>query len=73
MSDFYNYLDTLSPDERKNRLELLQKIGVTPATNDGFFRELGQGAAKGFVQSVRGIGKTAQEFAKRNQKQINGR
>ena len=62
MSDFYNYLDTLSPDERKNRLELLQKIGVTPATNDGFFRELGQGAAKGFVQSVRGIGKTAQEF-----------
>ena len=62
MSDFLNYIDSLSPEERKKRLEILQKIGVSPATNDGFWTELSQGFSKGFVEGVRGFGKTAQEF-----------
>ena len=62
MSEFNTILNGLSPKEREKHLKALQKIGFSPAENEGFFTEFGQGFSKGFVQGVRGFGKTAQEF-----------
>lgn len=60
--NYFDYINTLSPNERKKRIEILQQIGVAPATNDGFFTEFGQGFAKGAISAVRGMAKTAEEF-----------
>jgi hypothetical protein len=62
MSEYLTLFNELSPEEKKTRIKALRSIGVAPNENEGFWTELGQGFSKGFVEGIRGFGKTGKEL-----------